>query len=178
MRAQAMIVAGLLTACVAEPRPAPRVMPRVMPRLALATPARPVPVPTVAAASSATAPAAFAPAAWTLAGGATWSPTGALTAQVCCTGWLKATRPLALPAGGTVEVDAVAPCGRALMVAVRGAAPTIWASGEPGVAPFAGALTLAVPPSASPRTLELYATGGLHCCGEVRIDAVRIRSLP
>jgi hypothetical protein len=174
MAMRAMIVIGLVTACAAAPRPAPR----LMPRLTLATPARSVPVPTVAAAAAVVAPAAFAPAAWSLEGGAAWSATGALTAQVCCTGWLKATRPLALPAGGAVEVDAVAPCARGVVVAVRGAGPTIWAGGGPGAAPFAGTLTLAVPPSTSPRTLELYAEGGLHCCGEVRIDAVRIRGLP
>jgi hypothetical protein len=108
MAMRAMIVIGLVTACAAAPRPAPR----LMPRLTLATPARSVPVPTVAAAAAVVAPAAFAPAAWSLEGGAAWSATGALTAQVCCTGWLKATRPLALPAGGAVEVDAVAPCAR------------------------------------------------------------------
>ncbi len=51
-------------------------------------------------------------------------------------------------------------------------------TGGPGAAPFAGTLTLAVSPSTSPRTLELYAEGGLHCCGDVRIAAVRFRGLP
>lgn len=174
MRAMIAIGLGLVAACAAEPRPAPR----VMPRLALATPARPVPVPTVAASVAVIASAAFDPAAWALEGGAAWSPAGAITAQVCCTGWLKASRPLALPAGGTVEVDAVAPCARGLAVAVRGAGPTAWVTGGPGAAPFAGTLTLAVSPSTSPRTLELYAEGGLHCCGDVRIAAVRFRGLP
>lgn len=167
-----MIVVGLLAACAAE-RPSP---PRVMAPVALATPARPVPVPTVAGSAAVASPAAgLDPAAWALEGGAAWSAAGALTAPVCCTGWLEASRALDLPAGGTIEVDAVAPCHRGLAVSVRGVEPTLWAGGASDPTPFAGTLTLVVPPSSAPRVLQVHAEGGLHCCGEVRIDAVRIR---
>lgn len=173
MRAMILVgLGGLLAACAAPRRPPGR----VMAPLALATPARPVPVPTVAGSAAVASPSAgLDPAAWALEGGAAWSASGALTAQVCCTGWLKASRTLDLPAGGAIEVDAVAPCHRGLAVAVRGVGPTLWAGGAPDPTPFSGTVTLVVPPSASPRVLEIYAEGGLHCCGAVRIDAVRIR---
>ena len=116
------------------------------------------------------------PGGWTADRTTTVAADGVVSARVCCTGWLKAQRVVMLPRGGTIRVDATAPCGRTLMAWLDGpGAPSTSASTE--LAPFAGTLTLTVPPG-PPRTLTVYAEGGMQCCGAVEVRGVVATAAP
>jgi hypothetical protein len=94
--------------------------------------------------------------------------------HTCCTGWFEAKRTIALPRGGTIEVELHAPCGQGAAISVG----DDWAVGPGTEAPFDGVIALTVPADPAPRLLTINVTGGLHCCGDVEVRAVAVDVAP
>jgi hypothetical protein len=131
-------------------------------------------VPIVAAHGLMTA-AVAAPGGWRADRYTEVTASGGLAAKVCCKGELSARRAVTLPAGGTITVDASAPCWQSLWIGIEGSEVAARPPTAPG--PFDGVLTLTVPPG-PPRTLRVYASGGLSCCGPVEIRRVIVTAAP